>query len=301
MNRHEFLSALHQQLDPRNYLEIGVNDGRSLALSRVRSIGVDPHYRIRVKLQCDAQLVKATSDAFFARPDPLAHLRGDGSSGGAVGRLGRRLATRLRPRSEGELIQPTLDLAFIDGMHWFEFALRDFMNIERHSSPTGVIVFDDVLPRSIEEAARDRTTKFWAGDVYKVASVLRSRRPDLVVVAVDSHPTGLLVVLNPDPSSTTLAEAYAGIVAAEVVPDPQAVPARVLGRADAVDPEAFLASDVCDSIVRARQLDRPDPELAERLRRTVGTLATGRPPRAGTSQPTPDPIPGMQAAGPRAG
>ena len=46
MNRHEFLRHLHAAARPRNYLEIGVNDGRSLSLSRVPSIAIDPGFRI---------------------------------------------------------------------------------------------------------------------------------------------------------------------------------------------------------------------------------------------------------------
>ena len=48
MKRHEFLKELHRLARPRNYLEIGVNDGRSLALSRVPSIAVDPEFKINV-------------------------------------------------------------------------------------------------------------------------------------------------------------------------------------------------------------------------------------------------------------
>ena len=52
----------------------------------------------------------------------------------------------------------TLDLAFIDGMHLFEYALRDFINVERFADWSSVIVFDDMLPRNVDEAARDRHT-----------------------------------------------------------------------------------------------------------------------------------------------
>ena len=38
----------------------------------------------------------------------------------------------------------TFDLAFIDGMHHFEFALRDFANLERHCAPGSTMksIFD---------------------------------------------------------------------------------------------------------------------------------------------------------------
>jgi predicted O-methyltransferase YrrM len=76
-------------------------------------------------LDGDFALVRSTSDEYFSRPDPLALTGG----------------------------QP-FDLAFIDGLHLLEFALRDFINTERFSTPTSVIVFDDVLPRTVEEAAK---------------------------------------------------------------------------------------------------------------------------------------------------
>ncbi len=73
---HDFLAAVHERLEPRTYVEIGVNTGRSLGLSRVPSVAVDPAFKVTVEIQTDVHLVRATSDDFFARPDPLAHLRG---------------------------------------------------------------------------------------------------------------------------------------------------------------------------------------------------------------------------------
>jgi hypothetical protein len=259
MTRHEFLAALHHLLRPRNYFEIGVNDGRSLALAAVPSIGVDPAYKIKVPLHRDARLVKATSDAFFEQPDPLRHLRPSERQRGLRLRIAR-LAMARRPGPE-----PTLDFAFIDGMHWFEFALRDFINVERHASYGGIIVFDDVLPRTIDEAARDRVTKFWAGDVYKIAGVLREYRPDLVVLAVDTQPTGLLVVLNPDPASTVLRDDYDEIIAANDSVDPQPVPRAILERAEALDAQALLDGDLLRAVVAARDRGASRTDLASDL------------------------------------
>src|SRR5207248_1318811 len=138
---------------------------------------------------------------------------------------------------------PKLELSFIDGMHIFEYALRDFMNVERHSRWSSVIVLDDMLPRDVDEAARDRHTKFWTGDVYKVVTVLRKYRPDLVVVEVDTAPTGVAVVFGADPQNTVLKEAYDDILKEYVTPDPQPVPDEVLVRKHAVRPETLLEAD----------------------------------------------------------
>ncbi|MFJ4921901.1 class I SAM-dependent methyltransferase [Streptomyces sp. NPDC088725] len=247
MDRHGFLRQLHRLYKPRTYLEIGVNDGRSLALSRVPSVAIDPAFKVVTDISCDVHLVKATSDDFFARKDPLIHLRN-----------GRNPFRALARRDPANLLggAPKLELSFIDGLHLFEFALRDFMNVEKHSRWSSVIVLDDMLPRDVDEAARSRHTRFWAGDVYKVATVLRRYRPDLLVVDVDTAPTGVVAVFGANPESTVLKNAYDRIIDEFVVPDPQDVPEEVLVRKNAVRPEALMRAGFWPALVRARNLRR---------------------------------------------
>jgi hypothetical protein len=261
MTRHDFMRALHRAMEPTTYLEIGVNDGRSLALSRVPSIAVDPAFKVTEPLRCDLDLVKATSDEFFATPDPLAHFRD---------RLDPATAAPERPDSRHD--EPVIDLAFIDGMHLLEFALRDFMNVERHAAWWSVIVLDDMLPRNIDEAARDRHTVEWAGDVYKMIPILSSHRPDLIVIPVNTAPTGVLVVLGSDGANTSLRDRYDEILAAWVVPDPQLVPPHILERAGAVEPEVLLASPIWAEIVRERRGGLPGAEGRDLLRRRSGEI-----------------------------
>ena len=264
MERHEFLAGLHLALAPRNYLEIGVGTGLSLELSRVPSIAVDPAFQIRTEIKTDVQLVRATSDRFFARREPLRYLRG--------GRNPWRNLRHNRPLLGRNVGRATVDFAFIDGMHLFEYAFRDFMNVEGLSAATTVIVLDDMLPRNVTEAARDRTTQDWAGDVYKLVGVLRQYRPDLIVVPVDTQPTGVLVVLGPDHTSTVLQEHYDEIVAQNSLPDPQLVPTSVLERLGAVAPEAFLESGSWRMLVRSRRLHLPASRLRAALQRDVAPL-----------------------------
>ena len=236
MRRHDFLRELHRRLRPRTYLEIGVNDGKSLALSRSPSIGIDPEFWVTQPIQCDVQLVKATSDTFFERADPIRHLRS--------GRNPIRNARRGRPLFDHWRGGTTLDFAFIDGMHWFEFALRDFMNVERFSRASTVILFDDMLPRTVPEASRGGNPVAWAGDVYKVLLALREHRPDLLLVPVDTEPTGTLLVLGADPSNDVLRQRYDAIIEQFAGEDPQVVPDDVLRRTSAYDPERLLELDI---------------------------------------------------------
>lgn len=228
MQRHELLGRLHRLLEPRTYLEIGVGNGRSLTLSRAQTIAVDPAFKITSEVQCDLHLVRATSDEFFARERPLTHFR-----------------------------RPVVDLAFIDGMHLAEYTLRDFMNVERYTTPASVVVFDDMLPRNVREAARDRVTGAWTGDVYKVVRTLQAHRPDLITCTVDTRPTGTAIVLVPDAAETALADSYDDLVEEMVVDDPQDVPTEVLERTYAVDPDTLLANPAWEQLAQLRDRLRP--------------------------------------------
>jgi hypothetical protein len=265
MQRHEFLRHLHRVVAPRTYLEIGVSDGRSLTLAEVPSIGVDPALKVRTRLNRDVKLVRATSDEFFARPDPMGHFRAD--------RRRVRDLFRSHPPRSHERGETTVDLVFIDGMHLFEFALRDFMNVESYAAWTSVIVFDDMLPRNVDEAARDRHTKFWAGDVFKVVEVLRRHRPELVILPVDTQPTGTLVVLGAIPGNRELGTAYDEIVRTWAVPDPQALPVAVLSRSDAADPQRVVEAGVWADLVRARDEGIDRATGYDRIRDQMMSLA----------------------------
>jgi hypothetical protein len=224
MSRHELLQGLHEKTRPRTYLEIGIRTGTSLTLSRARSIGVDPVFKIDNPIHCDVQLIKASSDDFFAGDDPLAHFDG-----------------------------VAVDLAFIDGMHLSEFAFRDFINIEPFMADTGVVVLDDVLPRNGLEAARNRKTEPWTGDVYKVVEILRRRRPDLVVLLVNTAPTGTAVVIGVDQASTILKDAYAEEEPYLLRPDPQTPPHEYMDRSITIEPNVLLESSVWDELVAVRE------------------------------------------------
>lgn len=183
----DVLRRLHELLRPRSYLEIGVETGATLALARAaeRAVGVDPDAsKLRRELlpPC-AEVFHRTSDAFFAQYERASL-------------FGAR----------------HVELAFIDGMHWFEFALRDFANAESWSAPEGTIVLHDCLPVFPLTASRERRTKFWVGDVWKVVPILRAYRPELRVKIVATAPSGLCVVRGLDPGSRVLRTRHDAIV-----------------------------------------------------------------------------------------
>jgi len=184
--RHDFLHELHKLLRPATYLEIGVQTGRSLAqaIPPTFAIGVDPEPQISVPISVSHQILPMTSDVFFER-------------------------TALAAGHEILGLSP-VDLAFIDGMHLVEYALRDFINVERLARPDGrtVVVFDDVLPYSADIAGREPLAGDWAGDVWKTIQILERHRPDLDLILVNVAPTGALVVLGLDPTSTVLADRF---------------------------------------------------------------------------------------------
>jgi hypothetical protein len=230
-----FLTAVHDLVEPERYLEIGVQFGKSLALSRCRSVGIDPGYSITAEVDCEVSLFRTTSDEYFSRPDPLEPTGGE-----------------------------PFDLAFIDGMHLFEFALRDFINSERHSRDGSVVIFDDVLPRTADEAARNRHTKDWTGDVFPVIDVLERYRPETATILVDTQPTGLMLVVGLDPCDTVLSDSYDQIMDEFRRPDPQPVPAGILDRTAVQAPERVLSAGFWK--VLSKQRAAPTGDFTARLR-----------------------------------
>lgn len=211
------LERLHRELEPRFYLEIGVRFGASLRLAQSLALGVDPEPELKHVLPPTTSVIAATSDAFFASPP-------------------KGLST---------------DLAFIDGMHLFEFALRDFVNVEACAAPGAVIVIDDVLPNHPSQADRERHTRVWTGDVWRVHAALKRYRPDLQLWLLDTHPTGLLLVANLDGANTEISEHFDAIVA-----DPAcggAVPQEYLTRASALDPRGDEFTRILDEIKARRR------------------------------------------------
>ncbi len=97
-------------------------------------------------------------------------------------------------------------------MHLFEYALRDFMHVEAWSEPNGAVLLHDCLPLLPLSASRERRSKFWVGDVWKVVSILRELRPELRVKLVATAPSGLCVVRGLRPSSRVLHERFDEIV-----------------------------------------------------------------------------------------
>ena len=173
------LERIHRHVRPRTYIEIGVETGQSLrlALPETRALGVDPEPKIAFELPASAQVFAQTSDEFFARPDLPALLGG-----------------------------MPVELALIDGMHHFEYALRDFMHLERLSAPGGSILIHDVFPHDRTTARRERVMQFWSGDVWRLVVLLKKYRPDLAIHTLAAPPTGLALVRRLDPASRFLAD-----------------------------------------------------------------------------------------------
>lgn len=179
-----FLEILHRRLEPEWYLEIGTQTGKSLRLSCAASVSVDPNYVLRHEIMQNKPALhcfQETSDAFF--------------EAGRLKQLGARI-----------------DLAFLDGMHLFEYLLRDFIGTEKHCAPASVVLLHDCLPYNLEMAQRERVTSSWCGDVWKMVPILQKYRPDLILDVVDAAPTGLVVVSNLDPQNTVLADNYDAIL-----------------------------------------------------------------------------------------
>lgn len=205
VNYIELLKAIQVWTGPKLYLEIGIRNGKSLSLARGDAVGVDPMPDITFPLGHQTRVFTETSDGFFR----------DGSA---------------------RVLNRPVDLAFIDGMHLYEFALRDFMNVERACAPGALVMMDDIFPNHPAQARRLRETNVWMGDVWRVLPALAQLRPDLLLVAVDTYPSGLLLVAGLNPEDDTLWRSYNDLMAAGPPEQEPPLPSEYLRRQGAVSP-----------------------------------------------------------------
>jgi Glycosyltransferase 61 len=190
----DFFSALDRAVEPRSYFEIGTEAGVSVAQFSCPAVCVDPQFKISADIvgrKKALHLFQMTSDEFFA-----------------AGYLER-------------VLPGGPDIAFLDGMHRFEYILRDFINTERRAHSRTLVLIHDSLPQNSRMAQRlpmagpkeEGPRRFaWTGDVWKIVPILKRHRPELKVLFLDCPPTGLVAVSGLESGSHVLAERYYGIV-----------------------------------------------------------------------------------------
>jgi hypothetical protein len=187
------LMSLHEWLEPVSYFEIGTNEGDSLSVANCGSAAVDLKFSLGTRDFLGRKpfcgLYQMPSDTFFDQHDPTLIFDGP------------------------------IELAFLDGMHYCEYLLRDFTNTERYCRRSSVIALHDCVPVEMSIAKQEAAPSvepsragWWTGDVWRTLLALRKHRPDLAFTVVDSFPTGLVLVTNLDPQSTVLTDDYEAIV-----------------------------------------------------------------------------------------
>ncbi len=206
-DKHAALAQFHKILKPKFYFEIGVQTGKSLQVSKCKALGIDPMPRLSKELEINMELLKVSSDDFFKN-------------------------------YAQEHLSESPDLVFIDGMHLFEYALRDFINVEKYASKNTMVVIDDIYPGHQAQANRDRSTRAWTGDVWKILAILKKHRKDLVITTLDIYPTGLLIIQNLDKKNDVLNEKYDYLVQKYI--NKKINVKKYIERKNALDPIVFI-------------------------------------------------------------
>ena len=137
------------------YVEIGVRDG-----------------------DCVHQIGAATKAAIDPAPVDPAHIRSDGTE------LFQMTSDEFFSREASNwLSDRRIDVALVDGLHEFEQALRDVLNLEPLMARHGVIFVHDCNPPT-RRHEQDMNGP-WNGDVWKVLYYLGTYRPDLKFFTLD--------------------------------------------------------------------------------------------------------------------
>ena len=246
------------------YLEIGLRHGDCLALAGCPSLGRRSRLRPAAsscgdeRRPCSARPATSSSAA-RSRCEPLG---------------GRRV-----------------DLAFIDGMHLSEFALRDFIGVERLLALDQPLVFDDILPRTVEEATATAARAPGRATSTSSSGILAHHRPDLICLRVDTAADRPAARARARPVRTGCSARATTRSSSEAVhrPTRSDVPAAVLQRARRARPRAGArarASGPCCGTC-ATGTSRRDRACASCAARRGATSAGSAPARCGGSCPRP--------------
>ena len=230
---YEWLAVILETIQPAVALEIGVFDGQSLALYKppTQVIAIDPEPRAQSSLSALTFVFPEESDVFFeSLPQRAAWL----------------------PRG--------IDYAFIDGLHHFPQALRDFINCEAYSNPGAVCLLHDTIPLNELTQRPEREAGFYTGDIWKLVVCLIRHRPDLTIWTLPCAPSGLTVISGLDRDNRTLQMHYTTIVS-----EHDALPySEIAGREDRM------------LNVRHLSMDEVRETLGERLSRALPILAEAK-------------------------
>ena len=178
-----FLAFAVQTLQSQSYFEIGTASGRSLASVGCKSVAVDPKFSVTTNVignKSSCMFFQMRSDRFF------------------------------EDYNLTQLLGGPFDVAFLDGLHVYEYLLRDFINTERHAKKSSIVFLHDCLPFNLNMTRRRMVVAgkgpggSWTGDVWKVLPILKKYRPDLSVHLLDCPPTGLVMITGLDPRSIVL-------------------------------------------------------------------------------------------------
>ncbi|OGU60051.1 MAG: hypothetical protein A2X64_07600 [Ignavibacteria bacterium GWF2_33_9] len=181
LSHYQILKAIHKLYTPKTYLEIGVQQGRSINLTnpKTKAVGIDPFEDDKIMFNKNVKMFHVKSDDFFENNNLYK-----------------------------ELDNQKVDAALIDGMHLFEYVLRDFINTEKNCHKNSVILLHDTIP--IDKISSDRPVCNgpWTGDVYKIILILKKYRPDLKIHNISIPPIGVCLVSSLDPDSDILIKNY---------------------------------------------------------------------------------------------
>jgi hypothetical protein len=194
MDRIAMAQTILNALGRQTYLEIGVDHGTSfIPIKAKRKWGIDPCYTLsRLRLMKfrafsllgtrSERLFRMTSDDFFTKQKQMLASHG-------------------------------VDVCLVDGLHTYDQALKDVLNVLKYLKPRGVILVHDCNPstelmarpaRDIEDLISQKIPGWdgaWSGDVWKAIVHLRALRNEVNAFVLDCD-TGVGVVTKGRPKNS---------------------------------------------------------------------------------------------------